>query len=212
MTESLRIADTDVLLVVDVQNDFCRGGALEVPDGDAIVAPLNQVAKRFRHVVLTQDWHTPGHQSFASSHRGREPMETIEVDYGPQILWPDHCVQGTRGAGFHPDLDIPHAQLIVRKGYDREIDSYSAFFENDQSTPTGLAGYLRERRLKRCFLAGLAFDVCVRYSAEDARKVGLPAVVLEDLCRGIDMAGSVQATRDSFAEHGVALIASRQLA
>lgn len=212
MSESFRITDTDVLLIVDVQNDFCKGGALEVPDGDAIVGPVNEVARRFRHVVFTQDWHTPGHSSFASSHPGRKPMEVIEVDYGPQILWPDHCVQGSKGAEFHPDLDIPHAELILRKGYTREIDSYSAFFENDHRTPTGLAGYLRERGLERCFIVGLAFDFCVRWSAEDARKVGFPAVVLEDLSRGIDVEGSVQATRDSFAEHGVEMATSGRLA
>ncbi len=211
MTEKFRITDTDVLVVVDVQNDFCKGGALEVPDGDAIVPSVNDIAKRFRHVVFTQDWHTPGHRSFASSHEGRQPMETIEVEYGTQVLWPDHCIQGTKGAEFHPDLDIPHAQLIVRKGYNREIDSYSAFFENDQKTPTGLAGYLRERGLERCFFVGLAFDVCVRWSAEDARKVGFPAVVLEDASRGIDMEGSIKATRESLAEHEVDLITSAQL-
>lgn len=211
MNNTFSITDTDVLLVIDVQNDFCRGGALEVPDGDAVVAPINALARRFAHVVLTQDWHPAGHQSFASSHPGRRPMETIEVTYGPQILWPDHCVQGTRGAEFHPALDIPHAQLILRKGYDRQIDSYSAFFENDHRTPTGLAGYLRERGLERVFLAGLAFDFCVRYSAEDARRLGFPAVVVEDACRGIDVQGSVAATRASFAAAGVGLVTARQL-
>lgn len=211
MTDTFRITDTDVLLVIDVQNDFCKGGALAVPDGDAVVAPINALARRFAHVVLTQDWHTPAHQSFASSHPGRKPMESIEVAYGPQILWPDHCVQGTRGAEFHPALDIPHAELILRKGYNREIDSYSAFFENDHRTPTGLAGYLRERGLERVFLAGLAFDFCVRFSAEDARKLGFPTVVIEDACRGIDVGGSVAATRASFAEAGVGLITARKL-
>lgn len=212
MAESFRITDTDVLLIIDVQNDFCEGGALEVPDGSAVVKPINEVAGRFRNVVITQDWHTPAHSSFASSHSGKEPMETIEMDYGSQILWPDHCIQGTKGAEFHPDLDVTPAQLIIRKGYNRELDSYSAFFENDKKTPTGLAGYLRERGLERCFLAGLAFDVCVRWSAEDARKVGFPAVVLEDLCRGIDMEGSIRETRESFKEHEVALIESGRLA
>ncbi len=212
MAESFRITDTDVLLIIDVQNDFCEGGALEVPDGSAVVKPINEVARRFRNVVITQDWHTPAHSSFASSHSGKEPMETIEMDYGTQILWPDHCIQGTKGAGFHPDLDVTRGQLIIRKGYNRELDSYSAFFENDKKTPTGLAGYLRERGLERCFLAGLAFDVCVRWSAEDARKVGFPAVVLEDLSRGIDMEGSIRETRESFKEHEVALIESGRLA
>ncbi len=212
MAESFRITDTDVLLIIDVQNDFCEGGALEVPDGSAVVKPINEVARRFRNVVITQDWHTPAHSSFASSHSGKEPMETVEMDYGTQILWPDHCIQGTKGAGFHPDLDVTRGQLIIRKGYNRELDSYSAFFENDKKTPTGLAGYLRERGLERCFLAGLAFDVCVRWSAEDARKVGFPAVVLEDLSRGIDMEGSIRETRESFKEHEVALIESGRLA
>ena len=212
MTGTFRTTDSDVLVVVDVQNDFCKGGALAVPDGDAIVPVVNDIARRFRHVVLTQDWHTPGHRSFASSHAGKQPMETVEVEYGTQILWPDHCVQGTAGAAFHPDLDLPHAELIIRKGYNREIDSYSAFFENDQKTPTGLAGYLRERGLARCFFVGLAFDFCVRWSAEDARKVGFPAVVIENACRGIDIEGSIMASRESLAEHAVDLITSARLA
>ena len=211
MADRFEIRDTDALLVTDVQNDFCKGGALEVPDGDAVVAPINKLAKRFRHVLFTQDWHTPGHTSFASEHEGKSPFETIEVSYGPQILWPDHCIQGTKGAEFHPDLAIPHAELIIRKGYRREIDSYSAFFENDHKTPTGLAGYLRERGLERLFMVGLAFDICVRYSAEDAVKSGFRAVVIEDACRGIDVEGSIEATRKSFQKRGVALITSDQV-
>ena len=179
-----------------------------MPGGDEVVEPINRIARRFPHVVLTQDWHTPGHLSFASSHPGRKPLETIELDYGTQILWPDHCVQGTLGAEFHPDLHIPHAELILRKGYHREIDSYSAFFENDHRTPTGLAGYLRERGFERLFLVGLAFDFCVRYSAEDARATGFEAVVIEDLTRAIDVEGSVADTRRSFAEKGVGLVTS----
>jgi nicotinamidase/pyrazinamidase len=195
MPVSESIASTDVLLVVDVQNDFCPGGRLAVPGGHDIVPMVNRLAERFEHVVLTQDWHPPGHQSFASSHPGRKPYETIEVAYGPQILWPDHCVQGSGGAEFHSDLNIPHAQLVLRKGYHRAIDSYSAFYENDRKTQTGLAGYLRERGLTRVFLAGLAFDFCVRYSSEDARREGFEVVVLEDACRGIDVDGSMAATR-----------------
>lgn len=208
MTERIEIGDRDLLLVVDVQNDFCEGGALAVPGGDEVVEPINRIAQRFAHVVLTQDWHTPGHLSFASSHPGKKPLETVELDYGTQILWPDHCVQGTLGAEFHPDLHIPHAELILRKGYHREIDSYSAFFENDHRTPTGLAGYLRERGFLRIFLVGLAFDFCVRYSAEDARAQGFEAVVIEDATRAIDVAGSVAETRRSFAEKGVGLVTS----
>ena len=198
------IADNDVLLVVDVQNDFCPSGQLPVPNGDDIVPIINRVARRFRHVVLTQDWHPAGHHSFASSHPGRRPFETVTLAYGPQILWPDHCVQGTPGAQFHNGLQIPHAALVLRKGFRPAIDSYSAFYENDRKTPTGLAGYLRERGLTRLFVAGLAFDFCVRYSAEDARREGFGVIVIEDACRGIDVDGSVAATRESFAALDVA--------
>lgn len=204
MTEHLSIHDRDVLLVVDIQNDFCPGGALAVPRGGEVVPVINRLARRFEHVVLTQDWHPAGHQSFASSHSGRKPYETIEVAYGSQILWPDHCVQGTPGADFHKELQIPHAELVLRKGYHREIDSYSAFYENDRTTHTGLAGYLRERGLRRIFVAGLAFDFCVRYSAEDARREGFSVTVIEDACRGIGVEGSVAATRESFAALGIA--------
>jgi nicotinamidase/pyrazinamidase len=189
------VASRDVLLVVDIQNDFCPGGRLAVPGGHEIVPTINRLGERFQHVVLTQDWHPSGHQSFASSHPGRRPYETIEVAYGPQILWPDHCVQGTAGAELREDLTIAHAQLVLRKGYHRDIDSYSAFYENDRKTHTGLAGYLRERGLMRVFLAGLAFDFCVRYSSEDARREGFDVVVIEDACRGIDVDGSMAATR-----------------
>jgi nicotinamidase/pyrazinamidase len=198
--------DGDVLVVVDLQNDFCPGGSLPVPRGDEVVPTTNALAQRFRHVVLTQDWHPPGHRSFASAHPGRQPFQSIELAYGPQVLWPDHCVQGTPGAQFHAELRLPHAELILRKGYRREIDSYSAFYENDHTTPTGLAGYLRERGLTRVFLAGLAFDFCVRYSAEDARHCGFEVVVIEDACRGIDMGGSVAATRAAFSGLGVPCI------
>lgn len=206
MSDTLRLGDADVLLVVDVQNDFCPGGNLPVPHGDDVVAPINRLAARFPHVVLTQDWHPAGHHSFASAHPGRKPMETISLGYGQQVLWPDHCVQETPGAAFHRDLRIPNAQLIVRKGFRREIDSYSAFYENDHRTSTGLTGYLRERGLARVFLAGLAFDFCVRYSAEDARRQGFDAVVIEDACRGIDVEGSIAATRQNFETLGIPLI------
>jgi nicotinamidase/pyrazinamidase len=174
----------DVLIVVDVQNDFCPGGALAVPHGDEVVPVINHLAAQFRHVVLTQDWHPRGHLSFASSHPGKKPFDTIAVAYGPQTLWPDHCVQDTPGAAFHHALHIPHAGLVTRKGLDRTIDSYSAFYENDRKTPTGLVVYLRERGLTRAILTGLAFDFCVRYSAEDARREGFDVVVVEEACRG----------------------------
>jgi nicotinamidase/pyrazinamidase len=208
MTQDPFIAAGDVLLVVDVQNDFCPGGRLPVPAGHEIVPLINRLAARFEHVVLTQDWHPAGHHSFASSHPGRKPYETIEVAYGAQILWPDHCVQATSGAEFRGDLQIPHAELVLRKGYHRDIDSYSAFYENDRKTHTGLAGYLRERGLRRIFLAGLAFDFCVRFSAEDAKREGLEVTVVEDACRGIDMDGSVVATRRAFAALGIKCINS----
>jgi nicotinamidase/pyrazinamidase len=205
---SYKITDRDVLLVVDVQNDFCPGGNLAVPHGDEVVPLINQLAARFAHVVLTQDWHPPGHLSFASSHPGKQPFETIEVAYGEQVLWPDHCVQGTPGAAFRQDLDVPHAELVLRKGYHRAIDSYSAFYENDKKTHTGLAGYLRERGLTRVFVAGLAFDFCVRFSCEDARREGFETLVVEDACRGIDLAGSVDNTHRVLAELGVGEVTS----
>jgi nicotinamidase/pyrazinamidase len=198
-----KLGEDDVLLVVDVQNDFCPGGKLAVPAGDEVIPYVNRIGARFQHVVLTQDWHPPGHRSFASSHPGRRPFETLSFPYGPQVLWPDHCVQGTPGAQFHPELRIAHAQLVIRKGYRREIDSYSAFYENDHKTPTGLAGYLRERGLGRVFVAGLALDFCVRYSVEDAHRGGFRVVVIEDACRGIDMDGSMDAAHRMFAERSI---------
>jgi len=197
--------------VVDVQNDFCPGGALAVPRGDEVVPIVNRLAENFRSVVLTQDWHPAGHLSFASTH-GRSPHDTIAAPYGPQMLWPDHCVQGTRGAAFYDALRIPHAGLVLRKGLHRTIDSYSAFYENDRATPTGLAGYLRERGIKRVFLAGLALDFCVRYSAEDAVRGGFVVVVIDDACRGIDVAGSISATWLSFTARGVVTIAAGEVA
>ena len=196
----------DVLIAVDVQNDFCPGGALAVPDGDAVVPVVNRLAHSFAHVVLTQDWHTPGHSSFASAHPGCRPFETIALDYGPQILWPDHCVQGTAGAAFHPALAVPHAQLVIRKGFHPAIDSYSAFRENDRKTPTGLAGYLRERGFERVTMCGLATDFCVLYSALDARAAGFAASVVLDACRGLDVDGSLGRALDAMREAGVALI------
>ncbi|HVL71293.1 MAG TPA: bifunctional nicotinamidase/pyrazinamidase [Beijerinckiaceae bacterium] len=207
----LRPGPTDLLLVVDVQNDFCPGGALAVPDGDAVVPAVAALMPRFDHVVLTQDWHPPGHGSFASSHPGRRPFETIEAAYGEQVLWPDHCVQGTPGAAFHPDLDTSQAELILRKGFRREIDSYSAFFENDHRTRTGLSGFLRERGFRRLFLAGLATDFCVKWSALDARREGFGVVVLEDACRGIDLDGSLARAREEMRQAGVALTTAAAL-
>ncbi|WP_410001726.1 bifunctional nicotinamidase/pyrazinamidase [Singulisphaera sp. GP187] len=191
------------LLVVDVQNDFCPHGALAVPEGDLVVPIINKLSRRFTHVILTQDWHCDDHLSFASSHPGMKPMTLIELHYGPQILWPDHCVQGTPGAQFHPDLDLDRCDMIIRKGYRRDIDSYSAFFENDRQTPTGLAGYLRERGLTRLFIVGLATDFCVAYSAIDACRLGFEVTVIENACRGIDVEGSLAASWQQMAEAGV---------
>lgn len=212
MTEhGLSIGDRDVLLVVDIQNDFCPGGALSVPRGDEVVPVINRLAQKFEHVVLTQDWHPRGHQSFASSHPGQKVYDTITVSYGEQILWPDHCVQGTVGAELRKDLQVLHAALVLRKGYHRDIDSYSAFFENDRKTHTGLSGYLRERGFDRVFVAGLAFDFCVRYSAEDARREGFVVVVVEDACRGIDVSSSVAETRSALARVNANCVASSAL-
>ncbi|MEK7701673.1 MAG: bifunctional nicotinamidase/pyrazinamidase [candidate division NC10 bacterium] len=193
----------DVLLVVDVQNDFIPGGALAVAHGDEVVPLVNRLARAFPHVILTQDWHTPGHVSFASSHAGKKPFETIELPYGTQVLWPDHCVQGTPGADFHRSLDVAHAETIIRKGYRRHVDSYSAFCEADGKTPTGLAGYLRDRGLEHVFLVGLATDFCVAWSALDARKRGFRATLIEDACRAIDTGGSLTKAWQNMAAAGV---------
>lgn len=211
MTDRIAAGEHDVLLVVDVQNDFCPGGRLAVPLGDEVVPIINRTAGRFAHVVLTQDWHPPGHLSFASSHRDTQPFRSIEVEYGLQILWPDHCVQGTLGAAFRDDLAIPHAELILRKGYHPLIDSYSAFYENDRRTATGLAGYLRERDFRRIFLTGLAFDFCVRYSAEDAQGEGFAVVVVADGCRSIDIHGSERDTWRQFGALGIKSIRSDEI-
>jgi nicotinamidase/pyrazinamidase len=199
----MQIRDDDVLLIIDVQNDFCGGGALAVGDGDAVVPVANRLAERFDHIVLTQDWHPPGHSSFATSHPGSAPFESVTMPYGQQTLWPDHCVQGTSGAAFHPQLATGRAELVIRKGFRSGIDSYSAFYENDRKTPTGLAGYLRERGLRRIFLAGLATDYCVYYSAVDARRLGFDTVLVEAGCRAIDLAGSLDAAWTAMAAAGV---------
>src|SRR3984957_13355811 len=199
----IRINKDDVLLIIDVQTDFCTGGALAVADGDAVVPVINRLAGRFQHVVLTQDWHPSRHSSFATSHPGSAPFDTVSMPYGQQTLWPDHCVQGTPGAAFHPQLATERAELVIRKGFRPEIDSYSAFQENDRRTPTGLAGYLRERGLQRIFLVGLATDFCVYYSAVDARRLGFAAVLIEAGCRAIDLAGSLDAAWTEMAAAGM---------
>jgi len=220
METGSRITSRDALIVVDVQNDFCPGGALAVPDGDAVIAVIHRIAPLFEHIVLTQDWHPPEHCSFASSYPGKKPFEIVEVDGREQRLWPDHCVQGTRGAELHPDLRLDRAELILRKGFRREIDSYSAFFENDRATPTGLAGYCRERGLERMFFVGLAYDYCVGFSAVDARKAGarkagartagFEAVVVWDACRAIDVEGARRMEAE-FGRAGVLVVESGEI-
>ena len=196
---------TQALIVIDVQNDFCPGGGLAVPDGDTIVPGINTLMDDFDAVILTQDWHPAGHSSFASSHSGKEPYEMEEMPYGAQVLWPDHCVQGTKGAAFHPGLRID-GDLIIRKGFRPGIDSYSAFFENDQTTPTGLEGYLQNRGLSNLTLVGLATDFCVHFSAVDAARLGFDVTVRMDLCRAIDLDGSLAAAQDAMTGAGVNLI------
>lgn len=193
------------LIVIDVQNDFCPGGALAVAEGDLIVPGINALMKGFDAVVLTQDWHPAGHSSFASSHDGAAPMSVIEMPYGPQVLWPDHCIQGSKGAAFHADLQTDHADMIIRKGYNPAIDSYSAFFENDHKTPTGLHGYLQTRGITDLTLVGLATDFCVNYSAVDAAQLGYTVTVMTSLCRGIDFDGSLDAALGTMAKAGVAV-------
>lgn len=199
------------LLVIDIQNDFTRGGALEVPHGDEIVPLVNRLATDFRNVVQAQDWHPAGHISFASSHPGKQPFEVIELPYGPQVLWPDHCIQGSHGAQFHPGLDIPHTQLIVRKGGNPAVDSYSAFYEADQQTTTGLAGYLREKGVNTVYLVGLALDFCVAWSALHARREGFVTYVVLDACRAIDSDDSLEQALSAMQDAGVIFIQSRQL-
>lgn len=201
---------SDALLVVDVQNDFLPGGALAVPDGDAVIAPINRLAATFPHVLVTQDWHTPSHTSFADSH-GRAPFETVRLAYGDQVLWPEHCVQGTPGADLAADLDLRRAELVIRKGHQPHVDSYSAFREADRTTPTGLTGYLRERGLTRLFLCGLATDFCVLWTALDAREAGFETLIVEDAVRGINLDGSLAHAWDAMERAGVERIASGDL-
>ncbi len=199
-------APTHALIVIDLQNDFCPGGALAVPGGDEIVAGINALMKTFDAVILTQDWHPRGHSSFASAHLGKAPFETTEMPYGTQVLWPDHCVQGSPGAAFHPDLDTDPADLILRKGFNPAIDSYSAFFENDRRTPTGLHGYLQTRGITQLTMVGLALDFCVNYSAADGARLGYDVTVRRELCRAIDLEGSLAAALESMASAGVRVL------
>jgi nicotinamidase/pyrazinamidase len=201
-----------VLIVVDVQNCFVPGGSLAVKEGDVIVPLINKIAKTFNNVVLTQDWHTADHVSFASQHSGKKPFEAVKLAYGNQVLWPDHCVQGTEGASLVKDLSIPHAQLVIRKGYHKDVDSYSAFMEADGKTSTGLGGYLKQRGIKRVFVVGLATDFCVAWTAMDARKQGFETYVIEDACRGIDAQGSLAKAWSSMKTAGVKRIQSGDLA
>ena len=217
-SKQLRAADpikpdaASALLVIDVQNCFLPGGSLAVKDGEQVVPIINRIARGFANVVMTQDWHTAGHVSFASSHEGKKPFETIDLPYGKQILWPDHCVQGTEGAALSKDLSIPQAELIIRKGFNKDVDSYSAFTEADGKTSTGLAAYLKARKLQRLFVAGLATDFCVAWTALDARKAGFEVYVVEDACRGIDTQGSLAKAWSDMAKDGVKRIQSGDLA
>lgn len=206
------IDERSVLIAVDVQNDFCPGGNLAVAKGDEVVPVINALGKRFANVVLTQDWHTPEHGSFASRHPGKKPFEMVQMPYGPQVLWPDHCVQGTKGAEFHAGLALPHAQTIIRKGYRRDVDSYSGFVEADRRTPTGLTGYLRERGILRVIIAGLATDFCVNWTAQDAARAGFETYVVEDACRAIDLEGSLARAWAEMAELDVTRIRAAELA
>jgi nicotinamidase/pyrazinamidase len=209
---SIRPDDASALLVIDVQNGFLPGGSLAVKDGEQVVPVINRMAKAFFNVVITQDWHTAGHVSFASSHSGKKPFETIDLPYGKQVLWPDHCVQGTDSADLSKDLSIPHAGLVIRKGFHRDVDSYSAFTEADGKTTTGLAAYLKARQLKKVFVAGLATDFCVAWTALDARKAGFETYVVEDACRGIDADGSLAKAWADMAKAGINRIQSGDIA
>ena len=209
---AIKVDDGAALLVIDVQNCFLPGGSLAVKDGEQVIPVINRLAKQFANVILTQDWHTAGHTSFASSHPGKKPFETIELAYGKQVLWPDHCVQGTDGAALSKDLSIPQAELVIRKGYHKDVDSYSAFTEADGKTTTGLAAYLKARNLQRLFIAGLATDFCVAWTAMDARKAGFEAYVVEDACRGIDTQGSLAKAWADMEKAGVKRIRSTDIA
>lgn len=202
---------SSALIVIDVQNSFMPGGELAVPAGDEVVPVITQLGARFANVILTQDWHPPGHASFASSHPGCAAYQTIALPYGPQVLWPDHCVQDTAGAALHRDLHLPHAQLIIRKGFHAGVDSYSAFMEADRSTPTGLRGYLQTRGIDTVYLAGLATDFCVAWSALDARAAGLETHLIEDACRAIDLDGSLAAAWKSLEQAGVRRVTSAEV-
>jgi len=210
--DKIKPSSTSALIVVDVQNCFVTGGTLPVPKGEEVVPVINRIAQAFENVVITQDWHTPGHTSFASAHAGKKPFETTKLAYGMQVLWPDHCVQGTDDAALHKDLKIPQAQVIVRKGYHKNVDSYSAFEEADRKTPTGLAGYLKQRGIKTVFVAGLATDFCVAWTAMDARKLGFETYVIEDAARGIDLNGSVAGAWKQMTAKGVKRIQSSDIA
>lgn len=210
--QTITPSPSSALIVVDVQYDFLPGGALAVPSGDHIIAPINRLARFFERIIATQDWHPSGHISFASSHAGKQPFETVDLRYGTQVLWPEHCVQGTHGAALSAALQLPRTELIIRKGYHPGIDSYSAFMEADRTTPTGLAGYLRERGITHCYLCGLATDFCVAWTALDARKAGFAVSVIEDACQGIDLNGSLAAAWAAMNIAGVQRIQSAQLA
>jgi nicotinamidase/pyrazinamidase len=210
--ESTAVDEKSVLIVVDVQNCFLPGGSLAVKDGEQVIPVINRIAQKFAHVVLTQDWHTPGHISFASTHQGKAPFEVIKLPYGDQVLWPDHCVQGTSGADISKEISIAHAGLIVRKGFNKNMDSYSAFLEADHKTPTGLAGYLKERGLVRTFVAGLATDFCVAWTAMDSQRLGFETFVIDDASRGIDNRGSLAAAWTAMQNAGVKRIRSDDLA
>jgi nicotinamidase/pyrazinamidase len=209
---TVKIDDKSVLIVVDVQNCFLPGGSLAVKDGEQVIPVINRIAKSFANVVMTQDWHTPGHVSFASAHEGKRPFDVIKLKYGDQVLWPDHCVQGTAGADIDKDVAIPQAQLLIRKGYHKDMDSYSAFFEADHETPTGLGGYLKQRGLDTVFVTGLATDFCVAWTAMDARRSGFTTFVIEDACRGIDIQGSLAAAWAAMERAGAKRIKSDDLA
>ena len=202
---------TSALLIVDVQNDFCPGGALEVPNGDQVVPVINKLTGKFENIVQTQDWHPDGHFSFASSHESKNPFDTVQMDYGEQVLWPDHCIQGSKGAEFHPNLETDPSQMIIRKGFRKEIDSYSAFFENDHETATGLTGYLQNRNIDTLYAVGLATDFCVKWSVVDGLKEGFNVFVVEDAIRGIDIDGSVAKAMDEMKDNGTQFIQSSEL-